>query len=175
MQPYVTLALLAGVVAIQTAMVPYAALGSVKPLVPLLVVVSWGLLRGPKAALWWALALGVMMDVLSPAAFGFYTLPLVGAAAIAALGRGRLASTNLLLPGIAAAGATVVFVFLQRTLLWTMLRTATEVPALSWAAADLADELLPVTALNLLWLPALFFPLRMLALRTAPPRIGWER
>ncbi len=175
MQPYVTLALLAGVVAVQTALVPYAALGTAKPLVPLLVVVAWGLLRGPKAALWWTLALGLMLDVLSPAPFGFYTLPLVGAATAAALGRGRLASTNLLLPGIAAAAATLVFVLIQRAFLWTILGTTGATPALSWSAADLADELLPVAALNLLWLPVLFFPLRALALRTAPPRIEWER
>lgn len=175
MQPYVTVALLAGVVAIQTALVPFAALGSVKPLLPLLAVVAWGLLRGPWASLWWALVLGLIMDAVSPGPFGFYALPLAAVAGVTAIGRGRLAPGNLLLPGLVAAVATGVFSLAQRTLLWTMLETSGNEGRLSWSAADLADELLPVVALNLLWLPVLFFPLRRLAAHIAPARIEWER
>jgi hypothetical protein len=39
----------------------------------------------------------------------------------------------------------------------------------------LAEDLVPVVALNLLWLPVLYFPLRRLAGRIGPPRMGWER
>jgi rod shape-determining protein MreD len=170
-----TLALLAAVVVAQTALMPFAALGSAKPLLPVLAVVSWGLLRGPAPAVWWALTMGALLDALSPAPFGFYTLPLIGAAAVASVGRRRLSGANVLLPGIAAAAATVAFALAQRVLLWLTLRQLPEASALTWRPYELANELAPVTALSLLWLPALYFPLRFLAARSAAPSLGWER
>jgi cell shape-determining protein MreD len=35
--------------------------------------------------------------------------------------------------------------------------------------------LVPAVALNLLWLPVVYFPLRLRADRLGDPRIGWER
>jgi rod shape-determining protein MreD len=173
--PYLTLLALGLLVALQSSLVPYAALGPAKPLLPLLAVVSWGLLRGPRAAAWWALALGVLMDFVSPAPFGFYSVPMLAAAAVTALGRGRLADRNVLVPGMAAAAATVSFFAIQRLGLAAILSRMPGSLETTWLWADIADELLPGLVLNLLWMPVLYFPLRALANRAAPPSIGWER
>jgi rod shape-determining protein MreD len=173
--PYLTALLILGLVAVQSGLMPFASLGPAKPLLPLLAVVAWGLLRGPRAAVWWALGLGFLMDFASPGPFGLYTVPLLGAAAVTAVGKSRLAAGNILLPGIAAAAATLTFYVAQRALLAVLIsRTAGRVD-LTWHVAEIADELLPVLALNLLWMPVLYFPLRALGRRTAPPTIGWER
>ena len=175
MAPYLTILLILGLVALQSALMPFASLGPAKPLLPLLAVVAWGLLRGPRAAAWWALGLGFLLDFASPGPFGLYTVPLLGAAAVTALGKSRLASGNILLPGIAAAAATGAFYLVQRGMLAILISRTTGRADLTWQLAEVADELLPVLALNLLWMPVLYFPLRTLARRTAPPSIGWER
>jgi rod shape-determining protein MreD len=170
--PYLTTAFFAALVVAQTAVMPHAALGASKPLLPLLAVVSWGLLRGPMAALWWALGLGILLDALSPTHGGFYTLPLLAAGLVVILGRSRLFPSNFALPGIIAALATVAFTTGQRVFLHI---ASGGLPGIAWTPAALADDVLPPLVLNLLWLPILYFPLRVLAERTGPRRMEWGR
>jgi rod shape-determining protein MreD len=171
--PYLTLAFLTALVAAETAVVPHTSLGLVKPLLPVLAVVSWALVRGRTPALWWAIVLGIVLDAVSPAAFGIYTVPMLAVAAVAATGRTRVFPSNVLMPGFVAAAATVAFTLTQRALLG-----AVEGPghgAIAWRAGALVNDLLPVVVLNLLWLPLLYFPLRTIARRFGPPRIEWDR
>lgn len=173
MTPYLSLAFLALVVALQTSVMPHAALGTVKPLLPVLAVVTWALVRGRTAAAWWAVVLGLMLDVLSPAPAGTYTLPMLAALLVAAAGRSRLFPTTFILPGAVAAAATIAFTLTQRLVL--DLRLAESVPGYGWHAAALMEDLVPVTMLSLLWLPVLFFPLRFVARHAGPARMEWER
>jgi rod shape-determining protein MreD len=165
--PYSATLLLAALALLQTTVMPSASLGYVRPLLPLLAVVTWGLHRGPISGAWWALAGGIFLDALSPAPVGTYTLPLLAAAGVVALVRARLYPTSLLLPIAVVAAATVAFTVVQRVLLTVRL------PGVSWAPGVLTEELLPAIALNLLWLPLLYFPLRSLA-RASQERIEWE-
>lgn len=167
MNPYSATFILATLAVLQCTVMPSAALGYTRPLLPLLAVVTWGLHRGPAAGAWWALGAGLMLDIVSPSSVGTYTVPMLAAAGVVAVVRSRLYPTNLALPIAVAAAATVAFTLMQRTLL------AVRVPGIAWSVPVLTEELLPAIALNLLWLPLLYFPLRALA-RAAQPRIDWE-
>ncbi len=166
MNPYAATLFLAALVLLQTTVTSHAAVNFTKPLLPLLAVVTWGLHRGPMSGAWWALAAGVFLDIVSSDPVGTYTLPMMAAAAVVAAVRARLHPTNLLLPVAVVAAATVAFTISQRILL------AVRVP-ISWSLTTLGEELLPAIALNLLWLPLLYFPLRAIA-RSAQERIEWE-
>lgn len=168
MTPYVYLLILATIVIAQSTIVPSAALGATKPFLPLIAVVSWVLLRGPLPGAWWAVAVGLMLDAVSPSPGTFYTLPLVVAVLAVAVGRSRFFPSNLLIPWILVAVATVVFLVAQRLLI------PLAGGSIAWTAPVLAREMLPEVALNLLWLPVLYVPLRALSRRTSGPRIEWE-
>ena len=167
MSPYAVGALLVGLALVQTTVMPYAALGEAKPLLPLLAVVSWGLFNGALAAAWWALGAGLALDVLSDSPIGTYAVPLVLASATVGLVRGRLHPSNLVLPIAVVAAATVAFTLAQRLLL------SLRGDAVSWTASAMAEDIMPAILLNLLWLPVLYFPLRAVA-RASRPHMDWE-
>jgi rod shape-determining protein MreD len=169
MTPYASALLLAALVFAQTTLMPAAALGTAKPFLPLLAVVSWGLLASPLAGAWWAVGAGLMLDVVSPSPSLFYTLPMVGAAVVIAAGRGRMFPSNLFTPWLVTAVATAAFWLLQRALLPLV------GGAVTWHLDALTRELLPEMALNLLWLPVVYLPLRALARHASGPRMEWER
>lgn len=169
MSPYLALIILAAVTLAQVTLMPAAALGGTKPFLPLLVVVSWGLLRGPLAGFGWAIALGALLDLVSPTPFGYYTLAMVAVAGVVALGHGRLYPGNLLLPGLVAAAATVVFMLVQ------LLPLALGGQLLVWQQASWVSLFAKAVALSLLWLPLVYFPLRAIAAWLAGPRIDWEK
>jgi rod shape-determining protein MreD len=153
----------------QCTVVPAAALGTVKPFLPLLAVVAWGLVRGPLAAGWWAVAVGLMLDVVSPSPFLFYTIPMLLVVGVTALSRGRLFQSNLLPPWLVAGLATLVFWLVQRALL--PLTGA----AISWRPEAMVRELLPEAAVNLIWFPMVYLPLRLASRRASGQRMEWER
>lgn len=168
MSPYTAAFVLLGAVVLQVTVMPSAALGSAVPHLPLLVVVSWGHVRGPRSGIAWALAAGLLCDQLSVSPIGTYTLPLVAASLAVALGAGRLAD-SIFMPAALAAAATAVFVVGQLVVL-----------GLSGHVVDLrppalAQSVVPAVLLNLLWLPVVYFPLRWTARRSGPPRLAWER
>lgn len=168
MSPYLALAMLAAVTLAQATLMPAASLGGTKPFLPLLLVVSWGLLRGPMAAFGWAIALGAMLDISSPTPFGYYTVAMLAVAAVVSLGHGRLYPGNLLLPGLVAAAATVVFLLVQ------LLPLAFAGQLIAWQQASWVSLFAKSVALTLLWLPLVYFPLRAIAAWVAGPRIDWE-
>jgi rod shape-determining protein MreD len=166
--PYLAVLILVVIALIQTTVMPFAAFAGVRPMLPLLAVVSWGLCRSALEAAWWALAAGIALDALSGQPWGTYTVPLLAACAVVALASRRLHPTTILLPVAVVAGATIVFGLVQRLLL------AMRGQAVPWSLGDLAGEWLLAVLLNLLWLPVLYFPLRAVA-RASRPRMDWER
>ncbi len=170
MNPYATFAILLSIVWAQQALMPHTALGSAAPFLPLIAVVCWGLLRGPNAGLAWALIAGLMLDQLSPSPVGMYTLPLVVGAGVLLIGRRVLFSQNVVVPAALVSIATLVYVIAQETLIRG---DGGHVP---WALETQFALIAPRIVLNLLWFPAIFFPLRALARRIGGPRIGlgWE-
>lgn len=167
--PYLGLLLLFGLVQVQATVMPEAALGPSRPMLPVLAVIVWAILRGPSSGLWWALALGWMLDWRSPEPVGTYTLPMLSVALVGALGSRRVFANNLLLPGVLTVLGTVVFLLVQQALIGATGAST------GWDREALTTMLLPAVALDLLWLPVVFFPLRAFAARFEDPRIGWER
>jgi rod shape-determining protein MreD len=156
-------------VIVQSTVMPHAMIAGEPPLLPVIAVVCWGILRGPLAAAWWALALGILLDTISFMPPGFYTVPMLCVAALVAMVGRRLFENNLLLPLGLTVAATVVFTLVQYSLL------SLEAAYLPVSVEALTRVTLPVVVLNLLWLPALYFLLRAFARRGGEPRIGWER
>jgi rod shape-determining protein MreD len=167
--PTIAALLLALVAVAQATVMPYAALGQARPLLPVMVVVTWGLLQGGAAAAWWAIGGGLMLDLLSPAPAGFYVLPLLGVATLAGLFRGRLFQAHLILPAAVVAIGTLSFGLMQRS----MIDLAGG--RVVWDVPSLAEEIVPAVVLNWIWLPLIYFPLRVLARRIGEPAIDWER
>lgn len=168
MGPFATLLLLASLTFAQVTLVPSAGLGHAVPLLPLLAVVSWGLVRDGRSGLWWAILAGLMLDLVSPAPMGMYTLPLVAAAAVVAAGRSRVFDRHIVFPAVLAVLATATLLIGQLGLI------GLSGGYVDWSGPALAGILAPSLALNLLWLPLLYFPLRALARRSGRPRIEWE-
>jgi rod shape-determining protein MreD len=169
MSAYAALVFLALVALAQVSLMPAAGLGGAKPFLPLLVVVSWGLLRGPTAGLGWALALGALLDILSPTPFGYYTLAMLVVALVVALFHGRLFPRNVLLPGLVVAFATVALLAVQ------VLPLALGGQVVVWERASWLGLTAKSVALSWLWLPLVYFPLRAVSTWSAGPRIDWER
>jgi rod shape-determining protein MreD len=170
LNPYLTFMLLLVLVLVQTTVMPSARLGYVSPSLPLLAVVTWVMLRGPYAGAWWAVIAGLCMDWVSPAPFGLYTLPMLVTAFLVSLLRTRLfANTNVLLPALVAALATLVFSVTQRALMG-----AVGVPVV-WRTPLLIEETVPAILLSLIWLPIVYFPLRAISRSLVRSGIEWER
>lgn len=169
LHPVLSILLMAGLCLAQSTVMPYARLGFAEPLLPLLAVVSWAMLLGPLAGAWWAIVAGLIMDVLSPARIGAYSLPLLIVVGMVFLARGRMFANNVFLPALLVAAATVVFDLAQRSVL------AAGGRYVGWQPGALAEEMVPLLLLNLLWLPVIYFPLRALARQLERPRIEWER
>jgi rod shape-determining protein MreD len=167
--PYVALVVLGVTVLAQVTLMPAAALGDARPFLPLLLVVSWGLIRGPVAALGWALAAGAMLDAVSPTPFGYYLVAMLAVAAIVALGYNRLFASNMLLPALVVIGATLAFLVAQLAPLAISGRLVV------WQAGDLATLAAKWALMSVVWLPIVYFPMRWLARWGEHPRIDWER
>lgn len=170
MSPYMTFALLVSIVWAQMTVMPRAALGSAAPFLPLIAVVCWGILRGPNAGLAWAIVIGLMLDQMSPSPIGMYTVPLVVCAGVLLFGRRILLSHSIAVPAALVFVATFVYVLAQEALIGI---GGGHVP---WSPNTQFGLIAPRIALNLLWFPAVFFPLRAIARRIGGPRIGlgWE-
>jgi rod shape-determining protein MreD len=167
--PYIGLALALLIALLQATVMPHAAIAGSVPMLPVAAVVSWGILRGPNSGGWWALCLGWLLDWRSTSGFGAYTLPLLAVALLTSIGGRRVFSSNLVLPGVLTAVGSMVFCLLHQALVVPL--EMTEV----WQPQALVSLIAPAVALNLLWLPVVYFPTRALAEHMAEPRIGWER
>jgi rod shape-determining protein MreD len=88
---------------------PNLAIWSVFANLPLLVVVSWGLLRGPKEGALWGFIAGSMVDLLSGAPFGAATVSLIAVGFLAGLGEATVFRARIALPMLVTFLATIVY------------------------------------------------------------------
>ena len=88
--------LLAGV--LQSALAPTLSLQHVQPELVLVVVLAWSLQSEARGATLAALTGGLLLDLLSSAPFGFFTLPLLATALLANFWHDRFAGNAFLLP-----------------------------------------------------------------------------
>lgn len=93
---------------LQSTLIPRFAIWGVFPDLPLLLVVSWGLLRGSRQGLLWGFVAGLVVDLFSGAPFGAATVPLMVVGFMAGLGE-NVVFRNLLLLLLTIFLATVVY------------------------------------------------------------------
>lgn len=108
MNPYAVAAILVGVAAAQTAIVPHLAILGVRPNLPLLIVTAWGLLRGSGEGIWWGLGAGLALDLFAGVPLGMFATGLVLAGLAAGLGERLVFRTHFLLPALTVAANTLV-------------------------------------------------------------------
>lgn len=77
----------------------------------LVLIVSWGLLRGVSAALPVAFICGLGLDLLSGLPLGTSALGLMAGSLVVGLGTNRVFASNLILPVLLVAAATPIYAF----------------------------------------------------------------
>ncbi len=158
---YLVIPLLILVAILQTSLVPHLALWGVFPDLPLLVVVAWSLLRGPREGIIWGFIAGLAVDMLSGAPLGAATLALMLTGILAGLGATTTVRALLALPLLAAFAGTIVYdlVFLL------MIRISGQTVA--WLGT-LVRIILPSAVLNTALMLLVFWPMRKLHIRFRP-------
>jgi rod shape-determining protein MreD len=159
MNLYATVALLAGVAILQTAVAPAFTFFGTRPDFMLVVVVGWGVLRGVEEGLIWGAIGGMALDLLSGSPFGVFTFSLILVSFLTGLGEINVFRANILLPGMAIVVATVIYNLLVLVMLQIMGRPVTWNP-------DLIRVIAPAAVLNVICLTILYGPLRWLHRRT---------
>lgn len=118
MAPYLLFFALGLVALAQVSLIPALGIAPVPPDPMLVIVVAWGVLRGARGAIIWALIGGLWLDLLSSGPFGGYTLGLLAAAAIAGFGSGTIYRSHWILALAMVALATVAQDLVYVALLW---------------------------------------------------------
>lgn len=107
--PYLAVALLLLVALLQTSVVPSLFLFGVVPDLVLLVIVSWTLLCGIRESIVWALAGGLMLDLLSGGPFGAITVSLSIAILLTGLSSPSVFGGTSWFPVLASIMATGIY------------------------------------------------------------------
>lgn len=163
---YLVLPLLAIVAILQTTLVPSLAIWSVFANLPLLVVVSWGLLRGPREGALWGFIAGLMVDLLSGAPFGAATVSLIVVGFLAGLGETTVFRARIALPMMVMLLATIVY----ELLFLLIVRLSGQ-----WVAwLDSVFRLvIPSAILNAVLTPIVFLTMRWLYARFGREEMEW--
>jgi len=163
---YLGLAVLLGLVLIQSSIGPFLTIVGVHPDLVLVAVISWTILRGPEEGLVWAIIGGIGLDLLSGGPFGVMTIALVITSLLASLGYGRVFGGYLILPLALTFPLSLVY-YLTYTLLLSVLNEP-----IAWLPA-LTSVILPASVMNIVAMLFLFPLLRLLHRRTGREEIGW--
>lgn len=163
---YIVVPLLVVVAILQTTVVPQLTVWGASANLPLLVVVSWSLLRGSREGMIWGFIAGLIVDLLSGAPFGAASLPMIAVGFLAGLGQATVFRAHIALPLVVMFAATVVY-----DLLFLL------VVRLSGYPVDWLDSLLrlilPSGLLNAVVMPIVFVLLRWLNQRFGREEMEW--
>jgi len=163
---YLVVPLLAVVAILQTTIVPGLAVWGVFANLPLLVVVSWSLLRGPREGAVWGFIAGLMVDLLSGAPFGAATLSLIIVGFLTGLGETAVFRTRIALPMVAMLLATIVY-----DLLFLLVVQISGQPV-TWLDS-VFRIVLPSAILNAVLTPIVFLTMRWLYTRFGREEMEW--
>ncbi|HAL61095.1 MAG TPA: rod shape-determining protein MreD [Chloroflexi bacterium] len=166
MNPYAVILLLTGAALLQSSLLPHLSPGGLKPDLVVILVISWGLLRGVKEGLLWAFIGGLALDLLSTTPLGLSTLILTLLTFLTSLGQKSIYRTNILFPLALIFLATSGY-NLALLLAWQLLGR----PAL-WGET-FQEVLLPTGFLNTLAMLPLYPLLSWLHRRIGPERMEW--
>lgn len=152
---YLVIPLLLLVAIVQTSLVSHFTLWGVFADLPILVVVSWGLLAGGREGALWGFVAGVATDVLSGAPFGTATLSLMSVGFLSGLGEAIISRAQLALPLVTMFLATVLY-----SLVFLLIVRLSGQPV-AWLDS-LLRIVLPSAALNMILVPFVYGPMRLL-------------
>ena len=166
MNPYLYFSILFGLALLQSTVMPKITVLGVHPDLVLMAVTSWSLLRGAEEGMLWALISGVILDLLSGAPFGVYSLALLTIGFAAGLGQRNMLRVDILAPIVAIPLATLAYLLITMALLsvlgWDM----------EWGAR-VGAVVLPSILVNSLGMPFVYLPARLLHRRVAREEISW--
>ncbi len=163
---YLVVPLLVVVAILQTTLVPHVAIWGVFADLPLLVVVSWGLLRGPREGILWGFVAGLAVDLFSGAPFGAATLALIAVGLLAGLGAATVFRAHVTLPLLAMFLATIVY-----DLLFLLVVRISGYPV-AWLES-FYRIILPSAVLNAVLTPVIFVVMRWLHARFGREDMEW--
>jgi len=143
------------VATLQTSALPLLSIGGLVPDLMLLVVVSWSILRGSRAALSLALGGGLLLDLLSGGPFGAATVALVASSLVTGLEQLNLFRDSLWLPLLAGILATLLYNGSYLMMLTLFGRTVAVGPTVQ-------QVILPLTALNVAVMYPVYWGMRWL-------------
>jgi rod shape-determining protein MreD len=106
---YLVIPLMIAAALLQVALIPHLSVWGVFADLPLLLVLSWGLLRGSREGVVWGFVAGLFTDLFSGGPFGAATLSLMAAGALSGQGQNIVFRHYLLLPSLMALLGTVVY------------------------------------------------------------------
>jgi rod shape-determining protein MreD len=152
---YLVIPLLAVIAILQATILPHLTMWGVFPDLPLLVVISWSLLRGVREGVVWGFIAGVAVDLLSGAPLGAATLPSIAVCFLSGLGQTTVFGAHFVLPMLAMFLATIVY-----DLLFLLIIRISGQDVI-WLDS-LLRIILPSAALNALLMPLAFWGLRKL-------------
>ncbi len=155
---YLVVPFLVGIVIVQTTIVPRLAVWGVFADLPLLVVVSWSLVRGRREGMIWGFIAGLVVDLLSGAPFGAATLALTAVGFLSGLGEATVFGARMVLPLITMFLATILY-----HLLFLVVVRISGHPV-AWLDS-LVRLVLPTAVLNTALTPVVFLIMRWLYTR----------
>jgi rod shape-determining protein MreD len=166
MTVYLVVPLLVVVAVIQATVMPHVALWGVFPDLPLLIVVSWTLLRGAREGMVWGFIAGMAVDLFSGAPFGAATLSLIAVGFLSGFGEATVFRTHIALPLVTMFLATIVYDLIFLLVIQISGRTV------SWLDS-LFRVVLPSAVLNALLTPVVFGAMRLLRTRLGREEMEW--
>jgi rod shape-determining protein MreD len=152
---YLVIPLLLIVAVLQTSLVPYFTLWGVFADLPILFVVSWGLLAGSREGALWGFIAGVAVDALSGAPFGAAAFSLIVVGFLAGMGGASVSRAQLALPLVTIFLATILY-----DLTFLLIVRLSGQPVV-WLES-LLRIVLPSAALNTVLAPLIYGPMRLL-------------
>jgi rod shape-determining protein MreD len=106
---YIAIPLMALLSIVQTAILPRVPIFGVVPQLLFVVALAWGLLRGLEQGLIWAFIAGIFVDLFSLTPLGLSSLAFMAAVAPAILLQNVLPPRRILVAGLLAVPATVIY------------------------------------------------------------------
>jgi rod shape-determining protein MreD len=157
----ISVAILVGATLLQTTLSPFVKFNGVHPDLVLVLVIGWGILRGPEEGLVWALVGGLSLDFMSGAPFGIFSLTMLLVAIVIGLIHGRTFGSSIILPLFLTFPLSLLFNGMALFFLTLLGRS------IDWTTAFLS-VLFPVGMLNIATM-LLVFPLLYLLDRWLNP------
>ena len=114
---YAAFPLMALLTVIQTAVLPRFPILEMMPIIPFLVALSWGLLRGINEGLIWGFMAGIFIDLFSIVPVGVSALAFMGGITAVLFIQRILPISHFLLPALFAALATLIYLIIYFALL----------------------------------------------------------